>query len=206
MWAGFVRRLWDCWGADKHLTETRGGPLSRHGRCGLRRTAVEAHFDQGQRAGCPPQAGVRPRRFLGRELALGPKRAPIPGARMRVSAIRRPTALAQVRRSRSFERSVAEGAWVRNGARGAHLMACETPGSSMSATAFVGRTGARASVCRCSTVRVKVAAALDVLASAHDARRHGSRCAVQSQCTARLKELGRCHAVVREVARNLMAP
>lgn len=50
-----------------------------------------------------------------------------------------------------------------------------------------------------------ITSALDALASACDARRHWGRCTVQSLSTAWLEKIGRRHAVVREVARNLLA-
>lgn len=53
---------------------------------------------------------------------------------------------------------------------------------------------------------VRMASALVALTSAFDARRHGSKVCVQSLCVARLNEIGRRHAVVRNVARNLLAP
>lgn len=56
------------------------------------------------------------------------------------------------------------------------------------------------------TISVKMASALDARAAAFDAKRHGSSCAVQSVCTARLKELRHCHAVIREVARSPAPP
>lgn len=48
----------------------------------------------------------------------------------------------------------------------------------------------------------RMAAALDALASAYDAKRHGSRSDAHALCVSRLKE-GRRHAATREFARSL---
>lgn len=48
-----------------------------------------------------------------------------------------------------------------------------------------------------------MAAALDALAAAYGAERHGSRLGPHALCTALLKETGRSHAVVREAVRRV---
>lgn len=50
---------------------------------------------------------------------------------------------------------------------------------------------------------VRMAAALDALASALDADRHGNQMHAHALCVARLKKLGRRHAIVREAAGGL---
>lgn len=53
---------------------------------------------------------------------------------------------------------------------------------------------------------VRLAAALDALASAFDARRHSTAWSTILLCIARLNELGRRHAVLREAIHRVCEP